>query len=41
MNVLTALQQWMILRQDGHHMAPVAVPAVATATPKKRRSAGS
>jgi len=36
MNLLTALQQWLILRQDGTVPAPVAAPA---ALPKKGRAA--
>ena len=40
MNVLTALQQWLVLRQDGPISQAVPVPAVAP-SPKRRRTAGS
>jgi len=38
MNLLTALQQWMVLRQDGHTPAATQVAVVADAGGKKRRT---
>jgi YidC/Oxa1 family membrane protein insertase len=37
MNLLTALQQWMVLRQDGAAPAAVPVPAAPAAKGKRRR----
>lgn len=41
MNVLTALQQWMILRQDDAQPAPVAAPVAAPRRAKGRKPARS
>jgi membrane protein insertase Oxa1/YidC/SpoIIIJ len=38
MNLLTALQQWMVLRQDGHAPAASQVAVVADGSGKKHRT---
>jgi membrane protein insertase Oxa1/YidC/SpoIIIJ len=40
MNVLTAFQQWMVLRHDAQVAVPAPVPVVAKQG-KRRRTAGS